>query len=474
MVKGTVIAVVVLVLLGGALRLAAARNDLWFDEIWTLLLLDRITAPGDILTRLRHDNNHPLNSLLAWWLRGESPPWVIRLPAVLAGMLTVLAASGVGWRPDGPDGERRRSAAGALVAGTLAAVSFPLVHFGSEARGYALAVAGVFGAILAANRGTFRPATPWALVYGASLSLAFAAHATALHAFVGCIAWSLACLARRREPLWRRTAAFVWWQALPLVAAVSLLTGFLRHVRIGGGPRLGVATVAGRAAAYVVGLPSELPWPVPLGIVVVVLCGGAWWLARRRAPSWSLYVGAVALGPVLAYAANPTDLQFERYYLVAGSVWLLLVARLLADAWERGHRCRLAAGVALAVFVAGNGARILRLLDEGRGQYAAAIARMVEGSAPGPITIGGDHDSRTITVLRHHADRMGVLERLSYVSLADVGSVQPEWFLAHRFEHEDAPPAEVRPGGGPRYRLDRVFPSGPLAGWRWFLYRRDQ
>ena len=57
------------------LRLAAAANDLWFDEIWSLWLIARETkVPWDLFRGgMRHDNNHLLNSLYLFWLPHHRP-----------------------------------------------------------------------------------------------------------------------------------------------------------------------------------------------------------------------------------------------------------------------------------------------------------------------------------------------------------------------------------------------------------------
>ncbi|HEU4771983.1 MAG TPA: hypothetical protein VFS68_07475, partial [Candidatus Udaeobacter sp.] len=52
---------------GAILRVVAAQNDLWFDEIWTLeLLRERVHSVGDLFINFKHSNNHHLCSLWMW------------------------------------------------------------------------------------------------------------------------------------------------------------------------------------------------------------------------------------------------------------------------------------------------------------------------------------------------------------------------------------------------------------------------
>ena len=46
-------------------RLIAIHDDFWLDEIWSLQFSKLVEGPLDVLFRpeLRHDNNHPLNTL---------------------------------------------------------------------------------------------------------------------------------------------------------------------------------------------------------------------------------------------------------------------------------------------------------------------------------------------------------------------------------------------------------------------------
>src|SRR5262245_50362796 len=118
---------------GAALRLAGARGDLWYDELWSQGHARSVERPLDVLLRpeLQHDNNHWLNTLYLHWIGPDASPFACRTPAWIAGVLTLAVLGWIGWR--------RSPAAGVLVL-ALAAPSFLLVEYGSEARGYAGAV----------------------------------------------------------------------------------------------------------------------------------------------------------------------------------------------------------------------------------------------------------------------------------------------------------------------------------------------
>src|SRR5687767_7522672 len=82
--------VVLLTLIALAIRLPGLDTGLWWDELRTLV--DSVRSPlYSIITVYPGDNQHSLFSILAHVsvrLFGESA-WTVRLPAVLAGVLSV-------------------------------------------------------------------------------------------------------------------------------------------------------------------------------------------------------------------------------------------------------------------------------------------------------------------------------------------------------------------------------------------------
>lgn len=117
---------------GAVVRVFAAQNDLWFDEVWTLeLLRERVHSFGDVFLNFKHSNNHHLCSLWMWLVGQNASGPIYRLPSVLASIGTVALAGFIGIR---------RSCLEGCIAVTLTSWSYLLVHFGTEARGYSLAI----------------------------------------------------------------------------------------------------------------------------------------------------------------------------------------------------------------------------------------------------------------------------------------------------------------------------------------------
>lgn len=162
------------------LRVTHLGTELWLDEILTRVRYVPLEF-RQLLSTYDSQNHQPLYSVMArasWLLLGGAD-WTIRVPAVLFGVGSVIAA----WR----FGRRVASEPEAVLAALLLAVSYHHVWFSQNARGYTvmlclcISATGVFQRLCA---GTSRPVRlVWA--YGLLMSLATYTHLTAALIAVG-------------------------------------------------------------------------------------------------------------------------------------------------------------------------------------------------------------------------------------------------------------------------------------------------
>lgn len=143
------------VVVAAALRLIGANDQLWFDEIATLI--DSVRKPlGVIATHFPSDNDHVLYSLLAHIsvrLGGETP-FMVRLPAILFGIASIPLIYWVGKRIT----TRFEALAGAILM-TFAAYH---IWFSQNARGYTiLLVLSLVGTRLILDGLKTRSIKPW-------------------------------------------------------------------------------------------------------------------------------------------------------------------------------------------------------------------------------------------------------------------------------------------------------------------------
>ncbi len=458
-----------LVLLGALLRCLAARGDFWLDEIWSLanvLGLDSYTA---IVTQLRHDNNHILNS--AWMrLLGDQPNWrLYRIPAVLTGTLSVLLMGLV---------ERRTGRRESLLATLVLAVSYPFVLYGSEARGYAPATCLALAAWLCGQRvvtDAARHRPSWGLAYATTMILGPLAHLSFVYAFLALAVWTTWQLAKGEAGPRRGLLRAAALNVSPSLFLLWLWWVFVRHLDYGGGPARPLVDVIVEAMTMLLGAPGS--WLLALAACLVGMALFIWGLTPqgRGSDEATLLVLAVVVAPLgILWVTKPTYL-FPRYFLVSAPFVVAGMARALAWLSRRGHPGKLACGLLLALFLAGSGLRLAPLLEHGRGHYLDALRFMADHTPSEIVAVTGDHDFRNGLVLEYYARHLPPAKQLFYVARSTRPPVAVPWLLLHSMNPKLRPQPflimECAGNAHRRYALAAEFPFGGTSGWAWFVYR---
>jgi hypothetical protein len=457
--------VVLITVAGLALRTAGARGDLWLDEIWTIELLGHIDSFDQIFWGINHDNNHYLNSAYLYLVGLDSPPLLARGLSIALGCATVAAAAAF---------NASRGRAPALVTALLFAISYPMVNYGSEARGYAGLVLFTILALLFLER---RLKTgKHGVAFGLSILLGVLSHLTMLGTVAVAVLW-VAWLRWQRSgkltkvsaeilPIFSPALAFF----LPFALCVALgrfFNGFI----IGGVVPFSVPNFAAGFAGMIrnlFGIPVWIgPWPL-IAIACAVVAVAA---HRAHTSRGSLYlIGIVGL-PAALFAARLPNLEIERYFLVPGTLMLLLAGDLLGMALAAGGLRRFVAGVLLAAFAVGSALSLSQFFQYGRGSYSPVIAMM---GANGPATYGTGADYRLKRVVEIFAERNGVV--LTHVTPENWCGRRPAWILMDALNEpakvKPTHPEELHPGCALHYRRILETRHWGLSGADWTLYRR--
>jgi hypothetical protein len=353
---------------GAWLRLAHLDLPIRHDEVATFL--HYVSRPlAETLYRYDLQNNHVLNTLLmhgAWRLFGDSPP-ALRLPALVAGILTVPAAYLVARRLYGREV--------ALLAAGLAAAASELIKYSTNARGYALVM--LLSLLLVAAADVLRRGpTParWAL-FVACAALGAWSVASMLYAVAGVLLWLILSVLHgdvagpRHRFAIQLAAAAAATGALVLVLYSPVLVwgdpGSLARVyggRIRAWNEFGARHARGLAhlwSTWHLGIPAGLV-PLVAGLAVLGLLGH-----RRLAPGRVPAILTIALAPVPAVLVQRVSV-FPRIWSYLLPLYLILIAAGLG--WLLGRvgspdprgRTRMVAAAALALTL-GLGLNVLRL-----------------------------------------------------------------------------------------------------------------
>lgn len=460
--RATIIGVV---LIAVAVRCLAARGDLWLDEIWSLHFAQSVSSFWEIVTRIHHDNNHILNTFLVYMLGEHENVVVYRLPALGASIASVILAGMIG---------RRWGRAEALIAVVLTGSSFLLIHYGTEARGYALVV--LFALLSFYLMERYLDGCRWAgPLFGPAVVLGLLSHLIFAHAYVAMLIWSFLWFVGTRRSWLGVAGRMALCHTIPIGLGVLLYIVHVRHLEIGGGPVFSRMAVLVRSAALTLGAPEAGSMAMAAAAVALaVIIVGVGLLIRERSALVAFLPVVIALSPAMFLLLFPPRHLYVRYFLISILFFILLLCRVLGHLYRRGSVGRIACGVILVAVVAGNAMYTADLLRLERGQYRAALTYMVRNTPGEVVHVGSDHDFRNGTLIDFYTPRLSSKKRIVYHRRDEWPVDGPDWIIAHSWILNVNPPLAITDELGTPYYLERSFQYARLSGWQWFLYRRQR
>lgn len=471
----------IIIALAASLRTAAAWHDLWLDEIWSLLMVDRfVSSPVDLLRgAMKHDNNHLLNSLYLAALGPHRPPIMYRIPAIATGSAGVVAAWLLG---------RQRGLASGWSGGIAFAISYPLVSCGSEARGYPLMSLFLLVAQWAAleafeartDRGVADHSMRLPVTFTIASVLGILSHLTFVMGYLGLLVWTSWQVWRRGGPVRERLRALLAWHVVPLVVVLWQYVFFVRGMTAGRGPGRTLFATACDGLSALAGGPVGGGAAIACGLAVAVLGGGCLLQCWRDRPArgWFFLLSIVG-APAAVLGLFPAEHLAIRYLIVPLQTLLLLIAEEVPVfvVTQRAARRPWAAAIAVALSVAVGAANALRdgvLISRGRGAYREFLkAVAAESHWPGAtITAASDsHFRNTLLVSYHQENAEGRGIRL--VDEAELPKWGSEWYFLLDTRDGMPPRPQVTDRHGNRYTFAGETRGGGLSASHWQVYRNQ-
>lgn len=464
----------VILLTAAALRLGAAGGDLWIDEIWSLdnIALARAQADGsDWLALFFHDNTHAVNTFYLALVGPDAGPFAYRALSVLTGLAAVAVAAAIGWR---------RSPLEGLIAAAMVAVSYPMVHYAGEARGYAPMGLAALAAYALFERCLEAPSPGRITAFIAVSLLGLAAHLTFLLILGALGVWAFMVLFRRPEPVVRTLARLTVLFGVQVIAVAAYGAVAWNNLATGGGAAMMAAESVGIMAKATFGIDPGAKASAAVMIAIGLFCF-VWWFRRRGMESWLFLAIVVVAFPLIFVLIDPAHGTVPRYFIASALFALIVAARGLALMMEAGPWLRAAAGGLLIVFLAGNGLLLEKFYGPARGQYADAVKFIAAESRAerGAVGVAGSHQLSIDKLIAYHGRRQGLSGAVRYVDPEENASSPADWYIDTYYDsyyrgHTPAPEFS-RPsgkGGLTSYKLKKVFPHWGLSGDTWAIYRR--
>ena len=460
------------VLIGAGLRLLGLRTELWMDEILSLRLVGSLESPLGVFTSIHHDNNHYLNSLWLYAVGAHARWWQMRLASIVFGVLLIpLAFRAVrDWgRP------------AALAAALLVGLSYPLIHYSSEARGYAHVLAFALLSWFFFRNWLRTDHRGWGLGYALGASLGFLGHLGFATVFASFLVWSVFDVLSARGDRVRRLVRNAAVQLLPAMTIGLLYLLDVRFLEVAGGPP--VTTVSSWLAAGALLVGDARGW---FAVAVALVASGcvAIELARmfRDGESESLFFAFVLFFP-LANGVISVH-AYQRYYLTALLFALLLLSRFVARNLSGSDRQRWAAAALIVAIVGLNVVQTARFLEIGRGQYLEAVTDIAEVSTAARPTVAGNHDLGHILSIEYYGQFVPGRPSFEYLCRRPgapgceqfrapnrTDGPPPEFFIVASTRNRFEAPADLDILSLAEYSLMAVYPKYGLSGLAWAVYR---
>lgn len=446
---------------------------MWFDEIWSLYLVNqRAPTPLHVFWSVQHDNVHGLYGLYAAFLPAHPSSLLYRFPAIIFGTGTIVVAGMIGWR----DGKAQ-----ALIAMVLVAFSYPLVHYGSEARGYAPMIFFVLVAFSLIEQdlksGDSRRAIWIAIACGAAVL----SHLLAIFAVVALVLWAVLYRFSERRSVWA-CARLTLKQLFPTAIVVALLVSLWVAAFAVSGYEFGaLGSATGFADRFVgqVGDTVKLMFGAPFisaaaalaATTVIALALIVWQfsISDPRAAFNTLMLFGVIGGLFSAGLPGPA---FGRYYLFALVFLIPLAAQGLAKLIAMGGAQRIIAALLLCLFLAGSGWANGNFLIYGRGSTESVLSAIGRERTDNFVEVAVDHQFRFNMLFAYHASRMDLGFDILMVPFEETGDNPPNWLVLHDVPHSSRkPPASRIPVAKGTYELKATNPQWGFSGFALYLYR---
>jgi hypothetical protein len=440
------------------LMVAASRGALSLDEVLSLETALGARNWFSLLCQPTDDNNHLLNAVCLRLLGWQPHLIVYRIPAILFGGYTLLALAFTA---------RRWGRAAILWTVYLAGLSFPIILYCSEARGYAAAM---FFAVLSFELLQCcweQPTWGRIILFWVVLCLGFAAHFTFANVLVALGGWAVIRERNRGTPVRAAVLRLARLFAPPAVFVAVVYLVIIRHLAILGGPIYTEREVIGAAAAHALGLPdtAHLRVVAVAGCALLAICG-LWHLVRRNRPEWTYFALVLFFAPLLMTLLTPSKYLTFRYFMVCFPFFYLLLAFLFVEWCRRPGIFKLLPVALILCMTTGHLLKLQKLVDLGRGNFLQALNDMAGANRTPLIRVSSDSDFKNGKLL-HFYGLLLPAKKVEYIPHDQITAERPDWLVVTYLP--DYP--SLLAGNSLRYDLFSYYPFCGLSGLSWSVYR---
>ena len=449
-------------LVNSVMLLAAARGDLWFDEIWSISFAESARTPWDIVSVFKHDNNHVLNTFFLYAIGRHDNLMVYRTLAIASGIasLALLVVIARKW------GSRE-----GILALVFAGTSYPLILYFSEARGYAPAIFFSLASCYLLQEGLSRFSRWRMVLFWLAAILGTLSHFSFVIVFLSLVIFIFAREIAARSSFRDTLLQLSRYALVPFVFIGAFYLYFTRDMVIGGGDKSTITAEIMRGAVSLLGMPDGLmATKLPLIVLLLLVSAAVYFFYRDRDIAWSFYLSVLLLLPsAVILVARPVYFNF-RYVILCFPFFYLMLSFLFGRLYRSSGKYRHILTVLVCLFVIGQTQRLVPLFQLGRGSYRPILAEMVRRSRGDVISIGSDHDFRNGLLLSFYSRFLPPRKSIRYIEQPLWGMEMPEWIIKHSTAPSYEPPPFLVVSNENIYELTKEEKFAGNSGFGWFLY----
>jgi len=421
-------------LMAFALRLVpAVGTDFQIDEIFTLNQLRNCSSPVDIFRYpMNNDNNHLLNSLYCFII-GTSEAWVYRILSVLAGTATVVLIYLIGRRQYGP--------ISAWISALMVSLSYPMIFYSAEARGYASAA---FFSLLSfhfflelqdGDAKIARYAAFWS-----SCILGVLSHYSFILVLVGYGIGETIVYLRSRSPRFPDAIKRLFKMYLPVAIFMAIMYFCrIRSLEIFGGPVYNKFVVAGWFLSEAMNFPLRPPvWATIIGALctLALMIRGLWSMYRDKGSPMVIWFISLLFGaPLFVMIAVRPEIIYPRYFFVLLPFAFLSLGHAVAGIFKERTFLRLLLITVAILFVVMGIQRFSSLVARGKTNYADVIRFIIQDAVKNKtnkdVVVYGFKPSVIDLVIKSYQERIAGVSRIKFDLNLDLSkeNVSMDYFI---------------------------------------------
>lgn len=450
------------------LRIFASMGDLWLDEIWSIYIVRELSHSWEIFTAeiALIGNNHILNTLYIFFAKGPETFIKYRWLSIITGaaLVMLMGRAALG-----------KSRFEAVIAISLGVISYPLIQFSSEARGYGPAMFFSVACFILIQTWWNQKKTWGLALFWCSAILGFLSHLTFAYVYVSIAAWSVVHEARTRRSVRPVLGGLVLCHALPLAFASGLFLTFFQKLGFDGNRIFDFSTVILEALQFPLASPKKGLAGIMIACAgVFIITYGIYRLYAEKSGKTAFFFFIFLPGPAIFTWFGPSHLFQVKYTVLCIPFFYLLLAHILYYWFKKGFSGKILCILATCLVCYGNMAPTTALIKNGRGHYYEAVNYMAAHTQKKNIVVGSDHDFRNMMMLWYYGRFVRPEKNIDYVSQDKLATKPPQWLILHGFKDQPRPAPGIKAPDGKTYLLAKTFPYTGFSGFNWYVYKMDE